>query len=422
MNRSESLYNSALNLLPGGVNSPVRAFKSVGGTPLFIERGEGAWLTDVDGKRYYDFLSSWGPLILGHANPAVTEAVSEAIKKGFSFGAPNNYEVELAQKVVDCVPSIEKVRFVNSGTEAVMSAIRLARAYTKKKRIIKFDGCYHGHSDHMLVSAGSGLFAAASSDGVTESSLEDTISIPYNNRKEVEDLFEKFDDIAAIIVEPVAGNMGVVLPNNGYLQFLRDITIKNNSLLIFDEVITGFRLSLGGAQDLFGVIPDLTTLGKIIGGGFPVGAFGGRKDIMNLVAPLGNVYQAGTLSGNPVTMAAGLAMITELQSKDFYKKIDKKSEIFINSLKQGAENLPIVINSIGSMFTIFFSDNKIDSYNRAISQNNQLFSSFFHKLLENQIYIAPSPVEALFISSAMKDSELVRCKETIIQILKEILS
>jgi glutamate-1-semialdehyde 2,1-aminomutase len=422
MSRSENLYSTAIDILPGGVNSPVRAFKSVGGTPLFIESGKGSWIKDVDGNSYFDFLSSWGPLILGHGNSKVLEAVTEAMQHGFSFGAPNPYEVELAQKVVNYLPSIEKVRFVNSGTEAVMSALRVARAYTKKNRIIKFDGCYHGHSDNMLVSAGSGLFAEPSSAGVTKNALQDTLSIPYNNRKALEEAFKQFDDIAAVIVEPVAGNMGVVLPADGYLEFLRDITTKNGSLLIFDEVITGFRLSLGGAQQLFNITPDLTTMGKIIGGGFPVGAFGGKKEIMDLVAPMGSVYQAGTLSGNPVTMAAGLATIKELEKPGFYNKLNCKADKFILELKQEVESLPIVINNIGSMFTIFFSENKIDSYNSANSQNAKLFSIFFHKLLENGIYIAPSPVEALFVSSAMTDSELAKCKETISLILKEILS
>lgn len=422
MSKSELLYDQALKLLPGGVNSPVRAFNSVGGTPLFIQSGKGAYMEDVDGKTYFDFLSSWGPLILGQANPRVMTAVTEALQKGFSFGAPNPYEVELARKVVNHVPSIEKVRFVNSGTEAVMSALRLARAYTRKNRIVKFDGCYHGHSDSMLVSAGSGLFAEPSSEGVSGKALQDTLSIPYNNPQALEEVFRQFDDIAAVIVEPVAGNMGVIPPRKGYLEFLREITRKKDSLLIFDEVITGFRLGLGGAQEWFQVTPDLTILGKIIGGGFPVGAFGGRKEIMDLVAPLGGMYQAGTLSGNPVTMAAGLATIEELDEKDFYTRLNGKAGAFIGDLREELKPWPVQVNSIGSMFTLFFSDKSISDYNGAASQNSERFSRFFHKLLEKGIYIAPSPVEALFISSAMKESELSRSKDIMVEAVKEIFS
>lgn len=423
MNRSQEAMTEALKYMPGGVNSPVRAFKSVGGTPPFIERGEGQWIYDIDGNRYLDMLSSWGPLILGHRNEDVHKAVVEAMERGFSFGAPTLKEVSLAELVVKSVPSIESVRFVNSGTEAVMSALRLARAYTGRNKIIKFDGCYHGHSDSMLVSAGSGMAAVASSKGVPESFLKETISLPYNDIEAVKKAFTACpDDIAAIILEPVAGNMGVVLPEEGYLEFLRDITEKHGSLLIFDEVITGFRLSLGGAQEVFGITPDLTTLGKVIGGGFPVGAYGGKKEIMKMVAPEGDMYQAGTLSGNPVAMAAGIATLEHLQDKDFYQKLNKKGEHFADLVRSKVEKYPVVINSAGSLMTLFFTRGPVTDYKSAMACDQKQFAAYFHSLLEQGIYISPSQFEAGFISSVHKVKELEWAADCIAEAVKKALS
>lgn len=417
--KSEELFNRALDLIPGGVNSPVRAFNSVGGTPPFIERGENQWIWDVDGNRYMDFLSSWGPLILGHVNKQVEEATIKTMRKGFSFGAPTEVEVELAELVVDAVPSIDRVRFVNSGTEAVMSALRLARAYTGKNKIIKFDGCYHGHTDSMLVSAGSGMVSKPSSGGVPTSFLEHTISIPFNDKKAVEEIIHNSNDIACIILEPVPGNMGVILPKDGYLQFLRDITEKHNIILIFDEVISGFRLSLGGAQELFDITPDLTTLGKIIGGGFPVGAYGGKKKIMDMVAPLGDMYQAGTLSGNPVAMSAGIATLKQLKEKDFYKELNKKSQNFIKDLRAKTKDLPIKINSIGSMFTIFFTNKDVTDYNSALTTDTEMFKIYFHELLKKDYYISPSAFETGFISSVLTEEDLKKAARDIYEIIYE---
>lgn len=420
MSRSEELFNKAIPLIPGGVNSPVRAFTHVGGVPPFIDRGENQWIWDVDGNRYLDFLSSWGPLILGHGNTDVTKATIETMKKGFSFGAPTAVEVELAELVIDSVPSIEKVRFVNSGTEAVMSAVRLARAYTGKNKIIKFDGCYHGHSDSLLVSAGSGMVSKPSSMGVPESFLEHTISIPFNNKDIISEVINSSDDIACIILEPVPGNMGVVIPQDGYLEFIREITIKHNIVLIFDEVISGFRLSLGGAQEFFNITPDLTTLGKIIGGGFPVGAYGGKKEIMNLVSPLGDMYQAGTLSGNPVAMSAGIATLKQLRNDNFYTNLNKKAEKFINKLREETKEFPITINSIGSMFTIFFTKDSVVDYNTAIKTDTELFKKYFHDLLENGIYISPSSFETGFISNPMSAKDLDDALKLMTSIIKKI--
>ncbi len=419
--KSEDLFNRAVKVIPGGVNSPVRAFNSVGGTPPFIERGEGQWIWDVDGNRYMDFLSSWGPLILGHGNKQVEDATINSLKKGASFGAPTEVEVELAEMVVDAVPSIESVRFVNSGTEAVMSVLRLARAFTGKNKIVKFDGCYHGHSDSMLVSAGSGMVSKPSSAGVPDSFLEHTISIPFNNRAAVKEVLNSSDDIACIILEPVPGNMGVILPNNGYLQFLRDITEENGIILIFDEVITGFRLALGGAQELFDIEPDLTTLGKIIGGGFPVGAYGGKKEIMDMVAPLGDMYQAGTLSGNPVAMSAGIATLKQLKERGFYNELNKKFENFVQKLREQTQDLPIRINSIGSMFTLFFTKEAVVDYKSALTTDTELFKKYFHKLLEKNYYISPSAFETGFISSVLTTEDLHLAAEIMVKTIKEIV-
>lgn len=422
MNRSEELFTKAKTLIPGGVNSPVRSFSSVGGNPPFIDKGEKQWLWDVDGNRYMDFLSSWGPLILGHCNEKVEKVIIDAIRKGCSFGAPTAVEVELAELVVDSVPSIESVRFVNSGTEAVMSALRLARAYTGKNKIIKFDGCYHGHSDSMLVSAGSGMVAKPSSGGVPEDFLKHTISLPYNNREIVKQVIQESDDIACIILEPVPGNMGVILPEEGYLEFLREITEENGILLIFDEVISGFRLSLGGAQEYFNITPDLTTLGKIIGGGFPVGAYGGKREIMDLVAPLGGMYQAGTLSGNPVAMSAGIATLKQLQERNFYNRLNFKAESFIIKLRKKTEDLPIQINSIGSMFTLFFTDEKVRDYNSALKTDTELFKVYFHKLLERGYYISPSAFETGFISVVLTEENLSQAVSDFSEVLEGLFS
>lgn len=422
MNKSEMYFESSKKLIPGGVNSPVRAFKSVGGTPPFINKGKGKWIYDIDNNKYIDFLSSWGPLILGHREKNVYKSVKKSLKKGFSFGAPTREEVELAELVVNSVPSIEKVRFVNSGTEAVMSALRLARAYTGKNKIIKFDGCYHGHSDSMLVSAGSGMVSIPSSKGVPINFLKDTISIPFNSKEEVEKVFSENRDIAAVIVEPVPGNMGVVLPENGYLSFLRDITTRNGALLIFDEVITGFRLSLGGAQELFKIKPDITTLGKIIGGGFPVGAYGGLKEIMNMVAPSGEMYQAGTLSGNPVAMSAGIATLKQLNKKNFYHNLNKTSEKFIEKLKESTKELPVTINSIGSMFTVFFNEKSVNNYITASTSDLKKFRQYFHKLLDKGIYISPSQFECCFISKAFIEKDLDYAHDIILKAINEVIN
>lgn len=421
MSRSIELFNKAKNIIPGGVNSPVRAFNSVGGNPPFIERGKKQYLWDVDGNRYLDFLSSWGPLILGNRNKTVFKAVKGALKKGFSFGAPTPQEVELAELVTDMIPSIEKVRFVNSGTEAVMSAIRLARAYTGKDKIIKFDGCYHGHSDSLLVSAGSGMASKPASAGVTAGSLKDTISLPFNNKKALEDIFISNSQIAAVIVEPIPGNMGLVLPENGYLEFLREITKKHNTLLIFDEVISGFRASKGGAQELFNITPDLTTLGKIIGGGFPVGAYGGKKEIMSMVAPDGEMYQAGTLSGNPIAMAAGVAMLKELNKPGFHKTLNSKSNDFILSIKREVKDLPVTINSNGSLFTVFFNKDEVKDYETALKSDTSLFKIYFHKLLKAGIYISPSQFECGFISDKLSKKDLLNAKNIFVKAIKETI-
>ncbi len=421
MSRSEDIFNKAKNLITGGVHSPVRAFNSVGGLPPFIDRGEGQWIWDIDNNRYMDFLSSWGPLILGHCNPVVLKEVSETMQKGFSFGAPTSGGVELAELVVSSIPSVDRVRFVNSGTEAVMSALRLARAYTGKNKIIKFDGCYHGHSDSMLVSAGSGMVAKASSKGVPEGYLRETISIPYNDIEAVKEVFKNSSDIAAIIVEPVPGNMGVILPNDGYLEFLREITSQNRALLIFDEVITGFRLSLSGAQGLFNIDPDLTTLGKVIGGGFPVGAYGGKKEIMDMVAPLGDMYQAGTLSGNPVAMAAGIATIKQLKKDGFYNKLNSKSEMFFDKLTDLTKDLPVTINKIGSMFTIFFTKEKVFDYNSALKTDQKLFAKYFHCLLNRGFYISPSAFETGFISTVLTEENLNNAADEIAKVIKDLM-
>jgi glutamate-1-semialdehyde 2,1-aminomutase len=409
--KSRSLYQKAQHYLVGGVNSPVRAFRSVGGTPLFIDHGEKSRITDVDGNEYVDYVGSYGPLILGHNNPVITEALTQALSDGISFGASTEKEIVLAQLINEAFPSIELVRFVNSGTEAVMSAIRLARAYTGKFKIIKFAGCYHGHSDFLLAQAGSGLatLSLPGSAGVPENTVADTIIAPFNDIEYVENLFEIWSgQIAAVIIEPVPGNMGVVLPENNFLRQLRDLTYKNESLLIMDEVMSGFRQHFGGAQQYFGVEGDLTCLGKIIGGGLPVGAYGGRRDIMSLIAPLGPVYQAGTLSGNPLSMAAGIAALTYLKENDVYTRINSYTTRLAAGLISLAEeiNLPLQLSVFGSMFTPFLNKEKVIDYTTAKKSDTVKFAAMFWKLLENGVFPPPSQFEAWFVSSSMDDEDL----------------
>lgn len=397
--------------MPGGVNSPVRAYRNVGRNPLFIEKGKGSKIYDIDGNEYIDYICSWGPNILGHCYPKVIEEVKKACDNGLTFGAPTEKEVVLAELIREIMPSMEVLRMVNSGTEAVMSAIRVARGFTKRDMILKFKGCYHGHSDGLLVKAGSAALTAAIPDslGVPKSYTENTLVALYNDEKSVEELFEKYGDkIACVVVEPVAANMGVVLPKKGFLQFLRDITEKYGSLLIFDEVITGFRLSLGGAQEYFGIKPDMTTLGKIVGGGMPMAVYGGRKEIMDCVAPLGGVYQAGTLSGNPIATTAGIATLTALkENKHLYAELEKKAEKIANSYRKiGAS-----VNQIGSLLSGFFTDREVNDYDSATSSDTEKYAKFFNYLLENGIYIAPSQYEAMFVSMAHSDEDIEKtCK------------
>jgi glutamate-1-semialdehyde 2,1-aminomutase len=406
---SKNLFEKATTLIPGGVNSPVRAFKAVGGNPLFIKSAKGAYLFDEDGNKYIELINSWGPMLLGHGNERIKEAVAKAIESSLSFGAPTRKEVEIAELIVDMVPSIEKVRMVNSGTEATMSAIRLARGYTGRSKIIKFEGCYHGHGDSFLIAAGSGAITMGVPDspGVTKGVANDTLTAPYNNLEAVQALVDaNQNEIACIIIEPVAGNMGCVLPEPGYLHGLRDICDKNSILLVFDEVMTGFRLAPGGAQELYNVTPDITTLGKIIGGGMPVGAYGGKKEIMDCVSPAGPVYQAGTLSGNPVAMAAGLAMLNQLKgNKELYSRLESTTTKIVNGIKEilVKQGLNFTINQAGSMFTLFFTDKKVTNFETAKTSDIALFGKFFRSMLENGVYMAPSQYEALFISDAIND-------------------
>ena len=409
--KSDNIYNEAVTVMPGGVNSPVRAYRNVGRNPLFIEKGKGSKIYDIDGNEYIDYICSWGPNILGHCYPKVIEEVKKACDNGLTFGAPTEKEVVLAELIREIMPSMEVLRMVNSGTEAVMSAIRVARGFTKRDMILKFKGCYHGHSDGLLVKAGSAALTAAVPDslGVPKSYTENTLVALYNDEKSVEELFEKYGNkIACVVVEPVAANMGVVLPKKGFLQLLRDITEKYGSLLIFDEVITGFRLSLGGAQEYFGIKPDMTTLGKIVGGGMPMAVYGGRKEIMDCVAPLGGVYQAGTLSGNPIATTAGIATLTALkENKHLYADLGKKAEKIANSYRKiGAS-----VNQIGSLLSGFFTDREVNDYDSATSSDTEKYAKFFNYLLENGIYIAPSQYEAMFVSMAHSDEDIEKtCK------------
>ncbi|HEY4652717.1 MAG TPA: glutamate-1-semialdehyde 2,1-aminomutase [Pontibacter sp.] len=404
---SEELFQRAQHFIPGGVNSPVRAFRAVGGNPRFIKSAKGAYLYDEDGNRYMEFINSWGPMILGHAAEIVQEAVQQAIPNSLSFGAPTRKEIEIAELIIEMVPSIEKVRMVNSGTEATMSAIRVARGYTGRDKIIKFEGCYHGHGDSFLIAAGSGAITLGVPDspGVTKGTANDTLTAPFNNLQAVQTLVDANpNNIAAIILEPVAGNMGLVLPTPEFLQGLRDLCTKEGIVLIFDEVMTGFRLSPGGVQQLFGITPDMTTLGKIIGGGMPVGAYGGKKEIMDFVAPAGPVYQAGTLSGNPIAMAAGMAMLNYLKdTPQVYTQLDETTSRMIAGMKQNMEKLGLnyTVNHIGSMFTIFFTNQPVTDFDSAKTSDTALFGRYFNEMLQRGIYLAPSQYEAMFVSTAI---------------------
>jgi glutamate-1-semialdehyde 2,1-aminomutase len=419
---SESAYEAALKVMPGGVNSPVRAFKGVGGTPIFIARGQGSHITDIDGNTYVDYVGSWGPLILGHAPAEVVAAVKTAAEEGSSFGAPTLRETRLAEMVVDAVPSIEKVRMVSSGTEAVMSAIRLARAFTRRDAIVKFEGCYHGHADALLVAAGSGAMTLGvpSSPGVPADTVRHTLTLPYNDLDAVRALCEaRGREIAAIIVEPVAANTGLIPPKPGYLAGLREITAKHGILLIFDEVITGFRVAYGGAQALYGIMPDLTTLGKIIGGGFPVGAYGGRAEIMDHMAPVGATYQAGTLSGNPVAMAAGIATLERLRDGSVYKKINALCEKIGQGIAEAANQAGVPIYCVGvqSMFCGFFTDGPVWNYADAKRCDTKRYAAYFHGMLDRGFYFAPSQFETAFVSAAHTETEV----EATIQAAREVL-
>ena len=412
MSRSEELFEDAQTVIPGGVNSPVRAFKGVGGKPIFFKKARGAHLYDVDGREYIDYIGSWGPMILGHNHPDVIAAVRDQALAGLSFGAPTELETRLAKMVREMVPSMELLRMVNSGTEATMSAIRLARGFTGRDRIVKFEGCYHGHSDSLLVKAGSGALTLGvpNSPGVPAALAEKTITLTYNNLAEVEDTFKQVgDEIACIIIEPVAGNMNCIPPAPGFLEGLRKLCDEYGTVLIFDEVMTGFRVALGGAQAYYGVKPDLTTLGKIIGGGLPVGAFGGRRDIMEHLAPLGPVYQAGTLSGNPLAMAAGLATLENLSTHGFHEALTEKTATLLRGLKEKAEiaGIPFTTSQVGGMFGLFFTEQQnVDCFAKVMVCDTDRYAKFFHGMLDNGVYLAPSAFEAGFISIAHGQAEL----------------
>ena len=409
--RSRELYATAKGRIPGGVNSPARAWTAVGGEPLFISRGQGPNIWDADGNRYIDYVCSWGPMVLGHADPEVLAAVKDAVDKGTSFGAPTEFENELAGLVVDAFPSIEMVRFVSSGTEAGMSALRLARAFTGRDRIMKFEGGYHGHADALLVSAGSGAAAHGVPDsaGVTSSLARDTLVATYNDLRSVEAHFDSYpEQIAGVIVEPIAANMGVVPPKPGFLEGLRRLTAADGAMLIFDEVVSGFRVAYGGAQHLYGVTPDITCLGKIVGGGLPVGAYGGKREIMETLSPLGPMYQAGTLSGNPVTMAAGARTLQKLQVPGVYEKLESSAARLAQGLQEAfaRDGTPLTINRDGSMMTLFFTQGQVSGWESVSGSDKDGFSRFFHRMLEQGVYLPPSPFEAMFVSTAHTDDDI----------------
>ena len=423
---TKKLFDEAKKRIPGGVNSPVRAFKAVSGTPLFINKASGPYLYDSEDKKYLDYVGSWGPMILGHAHPEIVKAVNDAAKCGLSFGAPTEIETQMANKICDLMPSIEKIRMVNSGTEAAMSAIRLARGYTGRDIIIKFEGCYHGHTDSLLVKAGSGVltFGVPTSPGVPTDLAKYTVTLTYNDIPQLQDTFEKIGNkVAAVIIEPIAGNMSLVPGNQEFLNTLRELCNKHQSVLIFDEVMTGFRVALGGAQSIFNITPDITILGKIIGGGMPVGAFGGKENIMNHIAPDGPIYQAGTLSGNPVAMSAGLATLNLISSKDFFNSLEYKTKILVDGITKSAEKIgvPLAMNYVGGMFGLFFTNEKtIDSFKKVISCNKEHYNIFFHGMLEEGIYLAPSSYEAGFVSSSHSDDDIKLTIDTAEKIFKKI--
>ena len=410
--RSAELFARAVELMPGGVNSPVRAFRGVGGTPRFIQSAHGATMTDVDGRTYIDYVGSWGPMILGHADPEVIAALTDALARGTSYGAPTELEIEIAEEIADAVPSIEMVRMVNSGTEATMSAIRLARGATGRTKLVKFEGCYHGHGDSLLVKAGSGVatLGLPDSPGVPAAVAANTITAPFNDEAALAQVFAQHADIAAVIIEPVVGNMGCVPPRAGYLQAVRELCTRHGALLIFDEVMTGFRLARGGAQELYGVAPDITTLGKIIGGGLPVGAYGASRDLMNHVAPAGPVYQAGTLSGNPLAMTAGLTTLKRLRDKSVYEQLERAGARLTAALADAARvaGIQTVTNRVGSMFTTFFTAAPVTDWTSAARSDRALYGRFFHAMLNGGVYLAPSQFEAAFISLAHTDELLDR--------------
>ena len=411
IDKSKALFKEAEHLMPGGVNSPVRAFKNIKGNPIFFEKAKGAYLYDADNNEYIDYIGSWGPMIMGHSNPVIVEAIKNQVELGTSYGAPTALESEVARLIKECMPSIEKIRMVNSGTEATMSAIRVARGYTGKNKIIKFDGCYHGHVDSLLIKAGSGVstFGLPDSPGVPEELAKLTLSCSYNNEEEFVKVFDSIkDDLAAVIVEPIAGNMGFVPGDFNFLKTLRDLTSKNGSLLIFDEVMSGFRVSLGGAQELFDIQPDLTALGKVIGGGLPVGAFGGKKEIMDCLAPVGPVYQAGTLSGNPLAMAAGSALLNLLIKENPYKELEKSASTLLEGMKDimKSSGIPFSTNQIGGMFGFFFSEDLPKNIEDVAKSDDIAFTNFLNACIGNGIYFAPSKYEAGFISAMHKDIEI----------------
>ena len=422
--RSDELFKLAQNLIPGGVNSPVRAFRGVGGTPRFIKSARGATITDVDGNTYIDYVGSWGPMILGHADEEVVAAVQEVAARGTSFGAPSELEVELAREVIDAVPSIEMVRMVSRGTEATLSAIRLARGVTGRTKLVKFEGCYHGHADSLLVKAGSGVatLGLPDSPGVPAALAANTLTLPFNNTAALEEVFAEHEDIAAVIIEPVVGNMGCVPPRDGYLETVRKLTRDHGALLIFDEVMTGFRLARGGAQQLYGIMPDITTLGKIIGGGLPVGAYGGTREIMNNIAPAGPVYQAGTLSGNPLSMTAGLVTLRRLREESVYERLERSSKKLCDGLAAAAQEAGVTTttNRVGSMWTGFFTGEPVVDWDSANKCDREKYGKFFHAMLDHGVYLAPSQFEAAFVSLAHTDEVIERTIDAAKQSFKSV--